>query len=80
LLATARIALSSSTVVAISKDRLFAADITKQDRPDTSINSDDATYIENDPLYGIDISGWEGSGYTDEEIAQNNADLGDFPG
>jgi hypothetical protein len=59
---------------------IFAADISKQDRPDTSVNSDDASYIENDPLYGIDISGWEGGGYTDEEIAQNNADLGDFPG
>jgi hypothetical protein len=56
------------------------ADISKQDTPDTSVNQDDAAYIENDPLFGVDISGWEGSGYTDEEIAQNNADLGDFPG
>ena len=56
------------------------ADISKQDTPDTGVNTDDASYNESNPLYGIDISGWEGSGYTDEEIAQNNADLGDFPG
>ena len=56
------------------------ADISKQDRPDTGVNTDDASYNESNPLYGIDIAGWEGSGYTDEEIAQNNADLGDFPG
>ena len=60
--------------------KIFAADISKQDTPDTSFNSDDASYNESDPTYGIDIAGWEGRGYTDEEIAQNNADLGDFPG
>ena len=60
--------------------KIFAADISKQDTPDTGVNTDDASYNESNPLYGIDIAGWEGSGYTDEEIAQNNADLGDFPG
>jgi hypothetical protein len=60
--------------------KIFAADISKQDTPDTGVNTDDASYNESNPLYGIDIAGWEGGGYTDEEIAQNNADLGDFPG
>ena len=58
----------------------LAADTSEQDTPDTSVNQDDASYIENDPMYGLDLGGLEGGGYTDEEIAQNNADLGDFPG
>lgn len=57
----------------------MAADISKQDTPDTSVNQDDAAYNETDPLFGLDIGGI-GPGYTDEEIAQNNADLGDFMG
>ena len=60
--------------------KIFAADISKQDTPDTGVNTDDASYNESNPLYGLDIGGLEGGGYTDEEIAQNNADLGDFPG
>jgi hypothetical protein len=58
----------------------LAADTSEQDTPDTSVNQDDAPYIESNPFYGVDLGGWEGGGYTDEEIAQNNADLGDFPG
>ena len=58
----------------------LAADTSKENTPSTGVNTDDASYNESNPLYGIDIAGWEGSGYTDEEIAQNNADLGDFPG
>ena len=58
----------------------FAADTSKENTPSTGVNTDDASYNESNPLYGIDIAGWEGGGYTDEEIAQNNADLGDFPG
>ena len=58
----------------------LAADTSKQDTPDTGVNTDDASYNESNPLYGLDIGGLAGGGYTDEEIAQNNADLGDFPG
>ena len=58
----------------------LAADTSQADTPSAGVNEDDASYNESDPMYGIDISGWEGGGYTDEQIAQNNADLGDFPG
>jgi hypothetical protein len=61
-----------------SKDS-FMSDISKSDTPKSSPNDDAIDSIEQDPFYGFDLSG-AGPGPSDEEIAQNNADLGDFEG
>lgn len=56
-----------------------AVDITEQDVIDLSPNSDYATDVDYSDLFGVDAGGL-GPGYSDEEIAQNNADLGDWEG
>jgi len=60
-------------------DKQFAIDISKQDTIDLSPNGDMSNDVDYSDLFGIDAGGL-GPGYTDEEIAQNNADLGDFMG
>jgi hypothetical protein len=60
-------------------DKQLAIDISKQDTIDLSPNGDMSNDVDYSDLFGIDAGGL-GPGYTDEEIAQNNADLGDFMG
>ena len=61
-----------------SKDG-YTYDISKQDTISVSPNGEYSEFTDYSELYGIDAGGL-GPGYTDEEIAQNNADLGDFMG
>jgi len=56
-----------------------AVDISEPDVIDLSPNSDYSNDVDYSDLFGIDAGGL-GPGYSDEEIAQNNADLGDFEG
>jgi len=61
-----------------SKDG-YTYDISKQDTISVSPNGEYSEFTDYSELFGIDAGGL-GPGYTDEEIAQNNADLGDFMG
>jgi hypothetical protein len=54
-------------------------DISEEDTISLSPNGEAAEFVDYSELFGVDAGGL-GSGYTDEEIAQNNADLGDFMG
>jgi hypothetical protein len=56
-----------------------AFDISEADVIDLSPNSDYSNDVDYSDLFGIDVGGL-GPGFSDEEIAQNNADLGDFEG
>jgi hypothetical protein len=57
----------------------LAVDISEEDTISLSPNGEAAEFVDYSELFGVDAGGL-GSGYTDEEIAQNNADLGDFMG
>jgi len=56
-----------------------SVDISQEDTISLSPNGEAAEFVDYSELFGIDAGGL-GPGYSDEEIAQNNADLGDFPG
>jgi hypothetical protein len=61
-----------------SKDG-YTYDISKQDTISASPNGEYSEFTDYSELFGIDAGGL-GPGYSDEEIAQNNADLGDWEG
>jgi hypothetical protein len=56
-----------------------SVDISEEDTIQLSPNGEASEFVDYSELFGIDAGGL-GPGYSDEEIAQNNADLGDFPG
>lgn len=56
-----------------------ASNIKEQDTPSLSPNDDTAEFVDYEDPFGVDIGG-VGAGLSDEEIAQNNSDLGDFTG